>query len=106
MQLRRYAEAIRDLNACHHSDPGNPDIIHNRGVCYLLSGHLNAALSDFNTVIGMDDGNPAYYLERAGVYYRLGRLPEAIRDARVAEEKGAVIGPELEKLLRNKKDKK
>lgn len=106
MQLRQYPEAIRDLNACNHSDPGNPDIINNRGLCYLLAGNWEAALNDFNTVIMMNDGNPAYYLNRARVYRQLGRLPEAIQDVRVAEEKGAVIGPELGKLLRNKKDKK
>ena len=87
-------------------------IIDDRGL-KMISGHItlgrqdwDAALNDFNTVIMMNDGNSAYYLNRARVYRQLGRLPEAIQDVRVAEEKGAVIGPELGKLLRNKKDKK
>ena len=80
----------------------NPDIINNRGVCYLHRGDLKSALDDFNKAIGLNGSNPSYYINRASVYHKSGRIAQARQDVQTAEKLGAVKDPSFGKLLKSR----
>jgi tetratricopeptide (TPR) repeat protein len=47
MQIEKYDSALHYLDLAHKDNPGNTDIVYNRGLCNFNLKHYNDALADF-----------------------------------------------------------
>ncbi|MFZ4402326.1 MAG: tetratricopeptide repeat protein [Bacteroidales bacterium] len=77
-----YSEAIDyfDKSIELNSDTVNNKSYVLRGECYLKSGRLDLALSEFNYLIKNREGNYSYYLGRGKVYYSKKKYEDALAD--------------------------
>lgn len=101
---KRYAEAIRDLDAAIRLDPENADLYHWRGCAYAQSDQCDKAVADFTQVIDRDPEKTGYHgmelFNRAIAEHTVGRLDDALKDYELAEKAGqAATNPRAECLL-------
>ncbi len=75
--LRRYDDALADLNSVIEADPGRAWAIGSRGETYRLMGHYDEALADFNRAIELDPGYAWAIGSRGQTYKDMGRYDQA-----------------------------
>ena len=89
---KRYADAIRDLDAAVRLKPGYFALYHWRGCAYAQNNQPEQAVADFTRVIdaGADasDYQGVELFNRALAEHALGRLPDALADYEAAEKAG------------------
>lgn len=77
-----YEAAKLALNSCLYSPPDDPDLAAGgyamRGETYLRSQDYEAALSDFETAVGLSPANAAAWRSKAWVHYRRNELHPAV----------------------------
>jgi tetratricopeptide (TPR) repeat protein len=104
-KLRRYQEALGDLERAVELEPSNAVYNFNRGLVYFEMGSYDAAIAEFTATILADKllykvrGSALLlslqshfitprcgqaYFNRANCYRRVGRLEEAVTDLRIA----------------------
>jgi tetratricopeptide (TPR) repeat protein len=97
--LSRFAQAMPDFDAAVRLNPGNPKGYLWRGEARFILGDKEGAAEDYGASIGLDPSAQGAWYARAKAYERLGRYPDALRDALKARELGYPVRPEeLERL--------
>lgn len=86
LSLRRYREAVRDLNDYEHlkSNELNANFYYRREQAEMRCRMYQQALSDIEKAVRMNPREPLYHAEAAAVYYRFNQLDEAVAAARQA----------------------
>ncbi len=89
--LKRFAEALADLDAAVAGAPDRLDWRSRRGVLLHSMGRHEEALVELNRVLARAPDHTASRIGRAMTYLRLGRFPEALRDFQRARKLGVPI---------------
>lgn len=76
--LGRNEEALQAFNAALASDPGNADILFNRGQCLQALNRQAEALADYDKVIALQSGNAGGWNNRGVALHELDRQEEAL----------------------------
>jgi tetratricopeptide (TPR) repeat protein len=84
--LRKYTEALADLNKSIELEPEDPDAYSNRAFTYAQLGQFEEAQKDVEKAISLDVENATPYFAR-GVCLALQKKPEAAQDFTKFEEK-------------------
>lgn len=77
MRKREYKEAIEVIGDLIKKDPKNPQHLEFRARLNRLSGHINAAIKDYEKVIRLAPDEPSGYNGLAEVYLQQGKFEEA-----------------------------
>ena len=89
---KRYADAIRDLDAAIRLSPDHTELYHWRGCAYAESNEFEKAVADFTQVIERDTDKAEYRgveLSNRGIAeVNLGRFEQALSDYEQAEKAG------------------
>lgn len=85
-RIRKFREAIVDLNASVAADPSNPLSFYNRGNLQYDLRRFEAAREDFGHAIDLDAQFALAYLNRGLANEKLGKSEAAIADFRAALE--------------------
>lgn len=72
IKLKRYDEALIDLNKAIELQPAYADALNNRGVAYYYMGHFVQARYDFTSALSHVSEDGAYYINRGMVYKKIG----------------------------------
>lgn len=86
LQLKRYKEAIIDLNAYERlmSNDLNAKFYYIREQAEMKSRMYQQAMDDIDRAIRMAPTEPLYHAERAVIFYRIGEFEEAIKSCQNA----------------------
>lgn len=86
LQLKRYKEAIIDLNAYERlmSNDLNANFYYIREQAEMKSRMYQQAMDDIDRAIRMAPTEPLYHAERAVIFYRIGEFEEAIKSCQNA----------------------
>lgn len=79
-RLKRFDEALRDLNKAIELNPGDAAAYNSRGNVYSELNRREEALRDYDKTIELDAANAFAYNNRGNVYHALDRHNEALRD--------------------------
>ena len=72
IKLKRYDEALNDLNKAVDLQPSYADALNNRGVTYYYLGLFEQAVNDFTTALSHVSDDGMYYLNRGMAYKKIG----------------------------------
>jgi tetratricopeptide (TPR) repeat protein len=86
MRLRRYDEAIADLNKALVLRPDFVETLEHRSYSHYQRGHNESAIEDITRIIELGAGTARLHGIRADAYRRLGRFDEALADVTIAIE--------------------
>lgn len=75
-----YETAQSLLNQAASFDPDNPDVLLEMANLHSVTGRLDLALAQYETVLAVNPEESYAYLNRGLVYYRLGNLQQALND--------------------------
>jgi tetratricopeptide (TPR) repeat protein len=92
--LGRFPQAMPDFDAALRLNPGNPKGYLWRGEARFILGDKEGAAEDYGVSIGLDPSSSGAWYARARAYERLGRYPDALRDALEAQKLGYPVRPE------------
>jgi tetratricopeptide (TPR) repeat protein len=74
---KRFDEAKNILEDMARSDPNNPEILYNLGMCYSELGDLNASIETLNQSLNYKPDSPNTLTALSFSYIKVGRLNEA-----------------------------
>jgi tetratricopeptide (TPR) repeat protein len=86
MRLRRFDEAIADLNRVLVLRPDFVEALEHRSYSHYERGQNESAIQDITRIIGLGGGTARLHGIRADAYRRLGRFDEALADVTIAIE--------------------
>jgi tetratricopeptide (TPR) repeat protein len=78
--LRRYEEALQDLNRALELDPNNTQALGLRGNTYLTMKRYEQALRDLNRALQLDPNNAQTLGLRGDTYRKMKRYEQALQD--------------------------
>lgn len=93
---------LSDLEAYLRLKPQHADIWYEKGRVQRFTGQHEEALKSLNTALKLNPQNGIYYRERAKVYFVQENFEKAVLDAKMAQQWGAKLEPELVEALRGK----
>lgn len=77
-KLRRYGEAIADLNRAIKIRPLFPEALTERGLAYVRTGDIERGLKDYDAAIGIDPSYAMAHINKGSAYCLNGQLAEAL----------------------------
>jgi protein O-mannosyl-transferase len=83
--------ALADFNRALQLTPDNAGAFFNRGVLYRQTSKYELAIADFTTYLRLKPSCYEAYLQRAEAFDGLGKGPEALRDAKTAQDHGIAV---------------
>lgn len=98
-----FSNAIADYTRALALKPDNLDALFNRANAYENRNELNAAFNDYAVYLKINSKDGSVYYKRSYLFYKTGKLDEALDDLQRAEELGFRIDVKYkEHLLREK----
>lgn len=80
-----YQKSIINFTKVIRLSPYEIEAYYNRGIAYGKIDYNIDAIADFNEAISLNNNMVDIYIARAKVYYKLGKLGEAITDLKTAK---------------------
>lgn len=86
-----YAYALASVNEAIEDDPDNAEAHYRRAVLLLEQNKINNALASLRKAIEIDGGVPVYHIATARALLQKGQNREAVRAAKLAQNKGGAL---------------
>lgn len=80
LKEKKFSDALKAYTDALHELPGNPDLLHDRGVCYFHLGKKDLALIDMNKAVELQPDYSYRYASRAYIRSACKDVEGAISD--------------------------
>lgn len=97
LELQRFAEAIKALEAALLLNPQMAEAWYNLGICWEGTNHLENTLHCYNKAIELEPNDAEYYFRRGGIWFALEQFEKTVEDNSKAialhGENSTITGP-------------
>ena len=97
--LGKFDKAIIDYTECLKLKNDYKDAIFNRANAYQNINELKLALADYDKYLTIDSNDGSVYYKRAYLFYKLGNIEEASKNAELAKKYNFPVAADLQQKL-------